>query len=544
MNAIADKIKLFAKKWLEARAATITHSEIIKNIHHEMELTPSYFVFLILANLIALSGLIQNSTPVIIGAMLISPLMGPILSFGFAFITGDKIVWRESVRKLIISIVVTIVIAAIATFISPLKDITNEIIARTKPNLYDLLIAFFSGLAGAVALCTRKNYLTIVPGVAIATAVIPPLSVAGFGLGIADFNLSLGSFLLFFTNFVAIVISTCIVFYIYGFKPSIITDADVSALKKRVSYLAVVLFVISIPLIYTLHKSISEVRIKTNMQNILKRELDRAGTSRLSAFSYITSEVGKLEINATINTVTYLKETEINNIEKKIKDSLEKDLVLYVEQIKVQPGGLKESSVKGPSVGIIPAKPTQDIIRTSRENMIAVVRQSVAKIEKIISPSTVTGFNVGFNDKTFNISIAMKIKRDSPLSGDEILWLKNFLSSDLNVPVDIAVETVPFVPILIFNNSEAIISDEMRKALISIKNIYQKNPDIGVIISSYTGTTVSSVAKQKLAKKRAEQVADIIEKEYVIPNKKIRTFIHKSKKTEAPVVQVTIKMKD
>jgi len=153
---------------------------------------------LTLANLIALNGLIQNSSPVIIGAMLISPLMGPILSFGFAFITGDRFIWRKSIIKISLSIILIIGVAAVTTYLSPLKDITDEIVSRTRPNLYDLIIAFLSGIAGAIAICTKKNYITIVPGVAIATAVIPPLSVAGFGLGIWSWRIFVGGFLLFF----------------------------------------------------------------------------------------------------------------------------------------------------------------------------------------------------------------------------------------------------------------------------------------------------------------------------------------------------------
>jgi len=427
-----SSIATLLNKYIARKAAAIDHSAIIKDITQEGEISAGYFGILTLANLIALSGLLQNSVPVVIGAMLISPQMGPILSFGFAFITGDKTIWRNSLKKIVLSVAITIAIASIATFFSPLKEITGEILARTKPNLYDLLIAFFSGLAGAVAICTKKSYLTIVPGVAIATAVIPPLSVTGFGLGTADFGIMTGSFLLFFTNFVAIVISTCIVFYMYGFKPSIITEADISALKKRVSWLAVVLLVISMPLIYTLQQSISEVRLRGSIKQTLKQEFDKQGISRLASFSYLKKD-GALEINATINTVNYLKEADIDNTEKKMKAALGRDLKLYMEQIKVQPGGLKETAVKGP-VAVIAAqqKTPQELIRNSRADTIAVVRQSAQKIEKIISPSSIEDFSVGFRDKTPDVSISLKIRKDEPLSYNEIQWLKKIFAAPLD----------------------------------------------------------------------------------------------------------------
>ena len=231
MTGIVRKSAFLFNRWLQKTAAQINHEAVIKDIAQEIDISAGYFLTLTLANLIALSGLITNSAPVIIGAMLISPLMGPILSFGFAFITGDKQIWRRSVKKITVSVALTLVVAALASAFSPLKEITQEIISRTRPNLYDLVIAFLAGSAGAAALCTKRNYLTIVPGVAIATAVIPPLSVAGFGIGIGSMNIFMGGFFLFFTNFVAIIIATGIVFYIYGFRPRMITEMDVSQLR-------------------------------------------------------------------------------------------------------------------------------------------------------------------------------------------------------------------------------------------------------------------------------------------------------------------------
>ncbi len=273
MNALVLR-KLFFKidSWIQKKASFINHQEVIKDIYFEVEISVGYFLILSIANLIALGGLLLNSAPVIIGAMLISPLMGPILNVGFAFITGDKFVWEKSIKKIAISVALTLIVAAIATYLSPLKDVTNEIISRTRPNLYDLGISFLAGCAGAAAICTKKSYLTIVPGVAIATAVIPPLSVAGFGIGTGNFNILSGGIFLFFTNFVAIILSTCIVFYLFGFRPSTTTE-EVSQLKKRIIFLAFVLFAISIPLIYTLHKSISEIKLRKNVESALKKNL-------------------------------------------------------------------------------------------------------------------------------------------------------------------------------------------------------------------------------------------------------------------------------
>src|SRR5205823_14019337 len=123
-----------------------------------------------LACLISLMGLLLNSPAVIIGAMLISPLMGPILACGLALTTAEWPLGKKAARNLLLSIVEVVVVATVATYVSPLRGTTPEILARTNPNLTDLLIAFFSGLAGTIALASRKTVFTILPGVAIATA--------------------------------------------------------------------------------------------------------------------------------------------------------------------------------------------------------------------------------------------------------------------------------------------------------------------------------------------------------------------------------------
>ena len=537
---VLKTIAAAVKVWIDRKVAEINHVEVIKDIYREVEISAGYFFILTIANLIALSGLITNSPPVIIGAMLISPLMGPILSFGFAFITGEEMVWKKSFKKIAISVVLSIIIAAIASFFSPLKDITNEIVARTRPNLYDLVIAFLAGTAGAVAICTKKNYLTIVPGVAIATAVIPPLSVTGFGIGVGSFNILLGGFFLFFTNFVAIIISTCAVFYFYGFRPSMITEADVAQLKKRAGILALVLFVISIPLLYTLQKSITEVRLRSDIQNTLKMVLDEERKSKLSNFSYSVNKKGELEISAVVNTVNYLTEADINVIEREINASLHRKATLLLDQVKVQPGGLKADLVKSLVPAIAPPKPPSEIIRSSRDSVITVVRKSSEKIDRIISPSKIADFYVGFHDKIVKVSINMKIIKDTPLSDEEIGWLRRIFADDLNLPVDLSVETVPFVPLLVFEKRETAVSDEMKKALLEIKQAYAKNSSITIMVEAVPESSVSYNSRIKLAQKRADAVAAVLTGEYGMPEASISRTVNKKKALRSPTVRVTV----
>ena len=140
-------------------------------------------------------GLNVNSTAVVIGAMLISPLMGPIVGMGYGLAVGDTALIRQAMRNIIIFVVISVITATLYFLLTPLEDAQSELLARTQPTLWDVLIAFFGGSAGIVAL-TRKEGGNAIPGVAIATALMPPLCTAGYGLAHGNWHYFLGVALL------------------------------------------------------------------------------------------------------------------------------------------------------------------------------------------------------------------------------------------------------------------------------------------------------------------------------------------------------------
>lgn len=179
-----------------------------------------YWLQILFAAGIATLGLVMNSPAVIIGAMLISPLMGPILATGLALASGDMVLGLRAIAKLILSCLTAICFAIFLVTILPFREMTDEIAARTQPNTLDLFIALFSGAVGSIAVCRDvKGVVTSIPGVAIAVALMPPLCVTGYGLGlILTFDRTTGSRvasgggLLFLTNLVAITFTAMIVF--------------------------------------------------------------------------------------------------------------------------------------------------------------------------------------------------------------------------------------------------------------------------------------------------------------------------------------------
>lgn len=148
--------------------------KVLEDIKTNISFKGSNLWILACAIVIASIGLNVNSTAVIIGAMLISPLMGPIVGTGFALAIYDFELLKKSVRNLLIATIVSLLVAAIYFFVSPFKEVQSELLARTSPTIYDVLIAFFGGLVGVIAL-TRVEKGNPIPGVAIATALMPPL---------------------------------------------------------------------------------------------------------------------------------------------------------------------------------------------------------------------------------------------------------------------------------------------------------------------------------------------------------------------------------
>ncbi|WP_208456877.1 DUF389 domain-containing protein [Lysobacter solisilvae (ex Woo and Kim 2020)] len=191
---------------------------VLQHVDEAGALAPRFAFMVVMSCGIATLGLLQGSAAVIIGAMLISPLMGPIVEMGMSLAVFDLRNLRGSLRTLAVGVALSLLIAILIVAVSPLQEPTAEILARTEPTLFDLLVAVFSGLAGAYATITRKGE-TIV-GVAIATALMPPLAVVGFGIATGSASIAGGAAFLFMTNLLAIALSVTVMARWYHFGRS------------------------------------------------------------------------------------------------------------------------------------------------------------------------------------------------------------------------------------------------------------------------------------------------------------------------------------
>jgi len=199
---------------------------------------PNYWIELLLSTGIATLGLVLNSPAVVIGAMLISPLMGPIIATGLSVVTADVYLFLRSVGQLVLSTIVVILFAGSLVWGLGYDAMTDEIAARTRPNLLDLGIALFSGLAGSILMARSKSKMgggvSALPGVAVAVALVPPICTVGIGLGRGfEEPIMRGAGLLYLTNLVAIIASAFVVFFIVGLDRKEVRDAVEGPLEER-----------------------------------------------------------------------------------------------------------------------------------------------------------------------------------------------------------------------------------------------------------------------------------------------------------------------
>lgn len=225
---------------------------------------------LVFAILLASVGLNVNSAAVIIGAMLISPLMGPIVGVGLALGTYDFDLLKKAGKNLVAAVAISVIASTTYFLLSPLSEVQSELLARTRPSFFDVLIAFFGGAAGIVAM-SRKEKSNAIPGVAIATALMPPLCTAGFGLATRNFSYFFGAMYLFIINCVFISISTFIFIRYLGFhKTNEINSAQQKYINRWITYVGVAVLIPSFFMAWYLQR---ESFFRTQANKYINQEL-------------------------------------------------------------------------------------------------------------------------------------------------------------------------------------------------------------------------------------------------------------------------------
>ena len=275
---------------------------IIEEITRGVSFRGANLWVLIVAIFIASLGLNVNSTAVIIGAMLISPLMGPIIGMGLAVGINDLDLLKRALKNFSFATLISVLTAMLYFLISPLEEAQSELLARTTPTIYDVLIAFFGGAAGIIALSTRGRGGNVIPGVAIATALMPPLCTAGYGLATWQLSFFFGAFYLFFINTVFISLSTFVGVRLMGFRHH---ELPTPERARRARHILTIIVVATI--LPALLMTISIIRtsiFENNLRHFIADELTQTGTQILSSGTdAATKELRIVAVGRTITDV-------------------------------------------------------------------------------------------------------------------------------------------------------------------------------------------------------------------------------------------------
>ena len=240
-------IKAFVKEYLDLRKDKDNELETVESIRKGVEFKGANLWILIFAIFMASLGLNVNSTAVIIGAMLISPLMGPIMGVGLSVGLNDFELMKRSLKSFLITTLFSVVTATVFFLISPVAEGQSELLARTSPTIYDVFIALLGGMAGVVALSTKEKG-NVIPGVAIATALMPPLCTAGYGLATGNLIYFLGAFYLYFINSVFISLATYVGVRVMHFQRKAFMDKNREKTVRK--YIVCIVVLTMCPAVY------------------------------------------------------------------------------------------------------------------------------------------------------------------------------------------------------------------------------------------------------------------------------------------------------
>ena len=276
---LSDFIKK-TKKRFDMRPYKEPDDVIIQRIADNATYRGANIWVLIFAIFIASLGLNVNSTAVIIGAMLISPLMGPIIGMGLSVGINDPDLLQRSLKNYGVSTLISIVTATIYFLLTPLGEAQSELLARTSPTLYDVLIAFCGGAAGIITLCTGGKG-NVIPGVAIATALMPPLCTAGYGIATAQPIFFFGAFYLFFINTVFIALATYLGVRFMKFKKHNHMSYEQKSKASRI--IAAIVFLTMIPAICMTVNIVRQNFLEKEVRKFIKAELVQPGTRIISS---------------------------------------------------------------------------------------------------------------------------------------------------------------------------------------------------------------------------------------------------------------------
>ncbi|MHA6317829.1 TIGR00341 family protein [Altererythrobacter sp. CAU 1778] len=324
-NSFSHVLASWLAWWRTSVVGTVDQSAVIEKRRAECSISSRYLLMLAMSAGIAMLGLLLSSPAVVIGAMLLSPLMDPIIGLGFGLAVGDFGWTKQSAKSLAVGTLLSVLFCAAIVFMSPIQTITPEIAARIRPNLFDLFVALFSAIAGAYAMIRGREGTVV--GVAIATALMPPLAVVGFGLATANGTVFWGALLLYFTNLMTIALTAAIMARLYGFRTSL------SERNTALQYIVIVVAFIGLAI--PLFISLRQIAWETQAQRVIRQEVMAPfdDSSRLSDIAF-NWETDPIVVEATVLTPQLSANAE-QVTERRLSQRMERPIDVALTQYQV-----------------------------------------------------------------------------------------------------------------------------------------------------------------------------------------------------------------
>ena len=285
----------------------------------------SFHFMLILSAIISTLGLLANSVAIIIGAMIIAPLMGPIIAIAFSTAMGNRKLLRRSSFTLFKGIFLTIVASYLTASIIGLETVESEILSRTNPTLIDFGIAMAAGLAGAFTQ-TRRSIADAIPGVAIAVALVPPLSVIGIGLGLGANDIAFGAFLLFSTNLICIIFFGSLVFIFQSY-------GNINRAKKGLAMSTVVMFALGLPLTLSMRELIIKKNVSSQIADLIVKETKAFANADIELITVVPRNKSlkiDIEVVAPLDSIS---QVDIDSLRELLTANINQPIDLRVEII-------------------------------------------------------------------------------------------------------------------------------------------------------------------------------------------------------------------
>ena len=349
---ILISIKNYIKEFFDLRKSKENEELTVESIRHGVVFKGTNLWVLIFAIFIASLGLNVNSTAVIIGAMLISPLMGPIMGFGLAVGISDFELLKQSFKSYLLTTFISVVTSTLYFSLTPLNEVQSELLARTSPTIYDVLIALFGGLAGIIAVSTKEKG-NVIPGAAIATALMPPLCTAGFGLATGNIFYFLGAFYLYFINSVFISFATYLGVRFMHFKRKDFVDKQREQMVRR--YIIALVLVTMCPAFYLTYGIVKTTFYEASANSFIAKEFDFEHTQVISRkISYDEKEIRVVLVG------NELTQPELDKVHNSLKHYNLEDTQLTIVQ------GMNSDNL---DMGMLKAQVMEDFYKDSEERL-------------------------------------------------------------------------------------------------------------------------------------------------------------------------------